>query len=51
MDIDREMFRKIDQTQVDCTASQINREAFFFVTAYFKTALPREVGCLSLPDY
>lgn len=30
MGIHQEMFRKIDQIQIDCTASQMNRETFFF---------------------
>lgn len=50
MGIHWEMFRKIDQIQIDCTASQMNRENFFFFfTAYFTTALLQEVWCLSLP--
>lgn len=51
MDIHWEMFRKIDQIWIDCTASQMNRETFFFVTAYFKIVLSQEVWCLSLSDY
>lgn len=53
MSIHQEMFRKIDQIQIDCTASQKNRETFFlllFFTAYFKIVLLQEVWCLSLPD-
>lgn len=51
MGIHQEMFRKIDQIQIDCTASQMNRETFFFFfTAYFKIVLLQEVWCLSLPD-
>lgn len=39
MDIHQDMFRRIDQIQIDCTASQMNRDTFFFMTAYFKTVL------------
>lgn len=53
MSVHQEMFKKIDQIQIDCTASQKNRDTFkffFYFTAYFKIVLLQEVWCLSLLD-
>lgn len=45
MGIHREMFRKIDQIQIDCTASQMNREnfSFFFYCLFYDCAITRGV--------
>lgn len=45
MHIHREMFRKIDQIQIDCTASQMNREnfSFFFYCLFYDCAITRGV--------
>lgn len=55
MDIHWEMFRKIDQIQIDCTASQMNREAFyfffFFLLLILRLCCYKTCGAFSLPDF